>query len=103
MRVDNENLELVFKGFKSLYNEGFDSTVSHKDTVAMTVSSNTREENYGWFGQFPAMREWIGDRHIKSLSAHGFSILNRKFESTVSVERDDISDDCSDPQKLDRS
>ncbi|MCJ8506611.1 Mu-like prophage major head subunit gpT family protein [Rhizobium lemnae] len=93
MLISNENLDLVFKGFKTIYTESFDATQSYKDTLAMTVSSNTSEEQYGWLGQFPDLREWVGDRQIKELAAHGFSIKNKKFESTVKVKRDDISDD----------
>jgi len=59
----------------------------------MKVASASRDETYGWLGQFPQLREWIGARHVHSLKAHSFTITNRKFESTVSVKRDDISDD----------
>ncbi|MCB6179647.1 Mu-like prophage major head subunit gpT family protein [Rhodobacter sp. Har01] len=38
------------------------------------------------------MREWIGPRVVNNLSAYGFTITNRKFESTVSVSREDIAD-----------
>jgi len=91
--ISQQNLDLVFKGFKTVYGESFDATKSYKDTIAMTVSSVASEEEYGWLGQFPELREWVGDRQVKSLSAHGFSIRNKKFESTVKVKRDDISDD----------
>lgn len=93
MLINKENLDLVFKGFKSVYGETFEVTKSYKDTLAMTVLSSTGEEQYAWLGQFPDLREWVGDRRIKELSSHGFSIRNKKFESTVRVRRDDISDD----------
>lgn len=93
MNINDENLELVYKGFRTVYTETLDGTESHKDTLAMTVTSTATEEQYGWFGQFPALREWVGDRQVKKLTSHGFSIRNKKFESTVSVARDDISDD----------
>jgi phage major head subunit gpT-like protein len=32
-------------------------------------------------------------RHVHDLKPHGFSILNRSFESTIKVKADDISDD----------
>jgi phage major head subunit gpT-like protein len=93
MLINDANLELVAKGFKSIYNTAFDSTVSHRDTVAMTVQSQSAEENYGWLGQFPELREWVGDRHIHQLASHGFAIRNKIFESTVKVQRVDIEDD----------
>lgn len=59
----------------------------------MKVSSTGSEETYGWLGMFPQLREWIGPRQVKNLEAHAFTIKNRKFESTVGVPRDNISDD----------
>lgn len=93
MLISSQNLDLVFKGFKTVYTAAFDGTKSYKDTLAMSVSSQAREEQYGWLGQFPALRKWVGDRHVKALTSHGFSIKNEKFETTVSIDRDDISDD----------
>ena len=39
------------------------------------------------------IREWIGDRHIHNLAAHGYTIENKDFEQTVAVGRNDIEDD----------
>ncbi|RNI15664.1 hypothetical protein EB844_16285 [Paracoccus pantotrophus] len=49
--------------------------------------------HYGWLGQFPQMREWLsGEREVKLLEAFSFAIINRKFESTVGISRDDFAD-----------
>lgn len=93
MLINSGNLETVFTGFKAVFNETFEATPSHIDTIAMRAGSTTSEEEYGWLGQFPDLREWIGDRVVNGIKAHGFKIKNKKFESTVSVERDDLSDD----------
>jgi len=39
------------------------------------------------------MREWIGDKVVKVLEAFKYTIVNRSFEATVAVKRDDIEDD----------
>lgn len=93
MIVNEQNLNLVFQGFKTVYTDAFANAPVHWDKIAMKVSSASRDETYGWLGQFPNLREWIGPRHVHSLKAHSFKIQNRKFESTVRVSRDDISDD----------
>jgi phage major head subunit gpT-like protein len=93
MIINGETLDLVFKGFKATYTDAYLQAPSHGDKIAMTVPSVSREETYGWLGAFPNMREWIGPRHVKNFEAHGFTIRNRKFESTVEVNRDDIADD----------
>ncbi|WP_323042478.1 Mu-like prophage major head subunit gpT family protein [Gemmobacter sp.] len=59
----------------------------------MQVPSTAESETYGWIGQFPQLREWVGPRHLNNLSAHGFTIVNRTFESTVAVKRTNIEDD----------
>lgn len=93
MLIDSQSLDLVFKGFKTVYTEAFLSAPVHKDKIAMTVPSTGRDETYGWLGQFPQLREWLGPRHVHNLKAHRFTIRNRTFESTVAVKRDKISDD----------
>lgn len=92
--VNEENVELAFKGFKTIYTTAFNAAPVFHPDLAMTVQSSARDERYGWLGQFPRMREWLsGERDVKSLEAFGFNIVNRKFESTVGVKREDFSDD----------
>ncbi|WP_057462605.1 Mu-like prophage major head subunit gpT family protein [Pseudovibrio sp. POLY-S9] len=93
MQINQENLDLLFKGYQTNFHDAFKATEVHYNDVSMTVGSRTSKNVFGWLGQFPGMREWVGDRIIQELNAHGFTIENRKFESTVAVKRDDISDD----------
>jgi phage major head subunit gpT-like protein len=93
MIIDGQTLDLAFRGFKTVYSDAFGATETHYDKIAMTVPSQSRDETYGWIGAFPQLREWVGPRHIQNLSAHGFTIVNRTFESTVAVKRTDIEDD----------
>lgn len=93
MLVNQGNLNTLFTGFKGSFNKGFAGALSAYKSIAMVVPSTTREEEYGWLGQTPRMREWIGDRVVKSLAAHGYKIKNRDFEQTIEVDRNDIEDD----------
>lgn len=94
MIVNGEALDLAFRGFKTLYSNAYLAAQSQAKKVSMHVPSAARSETYGWLGQFPQLREWLdGERVIKKLRAHGFTIENRKFESTVSIGRDDFTDD----------
>lgn len=86
-------LDAAFRGFKASFQGAFDGENSYKSTVAMEVKSQTAEETYAWLGSWPNMREWVGARHIHGLKAHGYSIKNRIWESTVAVMRTEIEDD----------
>lgn len=91
--INQANLATLFTAFKVAFNTGFRNAETNWDKVATLVPSTTKEEKYGWLGQFPRLREWVGDRHVKSMAAHDYSIRNKKYEATIGVPRDDLEDD----------
>ncbi|PRD42363.1 hypothetical protein C5748_16355 [Phyllobacterium phragmitis] len=93
MIINKQSLGDIFTGFKANFNIGFEGAGSAYGEIAMIVPSTNSSERYGWLGQVPKLREWIGDREIKSLEAHGFAVTNKLFEDTISVKRTDIEDD----------
>lgn len=93
MIINQGNLSALFTGFQAAFNGGFRDAPAQYDKIATKVPSATKENKYAWLGQFPRLREWVGDRQIKSLAAHDYSIKNKKYEGSVSVPRDDIEDD----------
>jgi phage major head subunit gpT-like protein len=93
MIINQANMQGVYKTFSTIFNQAFDSVQAMYDLVAMTVPSTGRSVDYKWLGEFPQMKEWVGDRVIKDLSAFSYTITNKSFESTVGVDRDDIDDD----------
>ncbi|MDL2266774.1 Mu-like prophage major head subunit gpT family protein [Desulfovibrio sp. OttesenSCG-928-G15] len=80
-------------GFKGEFQRVYNETPSNYADIATTITSKTASNTFGWLGQFPSMQEWIGDRVLKDMAAHGYTITNKKFESTVAVARTDIEDD----------
>jgi phage major head subunit gpT-like protein len=93
MIINQANLNALFEGFNTRFNQAFEGAKSHVDAVAMTVPSSSRQENYGWMGAMPGFREWIGPRILQNLSLQSYTLKNLPFESTISVPRDDIDDD----------
>lgn len=93
MILNSNNLAILFRAFKTAFQSGFAGAPSQWQKVATRVPSSTSIEDYGWLGQIPGMREWIGDRQINNLGQYDYSIKNKKFESTVGVDRDKIDDD----------
>ena len=93
MIINRAALDGIFTAFRADYQAGVLAAAPLKDRFAMTSQSSTREETYGWLGSYNSLREWIGDRQLNGLVAHGFTIKNRTFENTISVAREDIEDD----------
>lgn len=93
MIVNSESLSGIYTSFSKIFTESMTNAESFASTVAMLVPSSAKLEDYKWLGDFPMMREWIGDRVINSLSGFHYEIVNKNFESTISVDRNDIEDD----------
>lgn len=91
--INSKMLEDTQVGFQSLYDAARGKVTPLWPAVAMEVPSSGAEEEYGWLGDMPEMREWLGDRVIHAIAAHGFRIKNKDFELTVGVSSNAISDD----------
>lgn len=91
--VTNALLAALLTAFKAEFQRVFGDTPSHYAQLATLVPSNTDSNTYGWLGQFPKLQEWIGDRVLRNIKEHGYSIVNNLYESTVDVPRTAIEDD----------
>jgi len=93
MIVNQQALRGIYTAFNTLFAKVFSAATPLYEKVATVVPSQTGEESYKWLGTVPMMREWIGDRQIKNLTASDYTLKNKSFEVTVGVPRDDIEDD----------
>ena len=93
MLITPQNLKTLFIGFKTSFVGALGQAASQYQQLATIVPSTTGTEEYGWLGQMPGMREWIGERVVHGMESHGYSIKNKKFELTVSVPKEAIEDD----------
>lgn len=93
MIINAQNIAGLRTGFSMAFNQGFEGVEVNYSEIATVVPSATSEQHYSWLGQIPNMKEWIGDREIQNLSQYDYSIKNKNFEMTVSVNRSAIEDD----------
>lgn len=93
MLVTPAAITALFTGFRREFEASRARAEPRWDRVATLVPSTTRSNTYGWLGQFPKLREWVGDRVVKDMAAHSYAIENKDWEATVGVDRNDIEDD----------
>ncbi len=90
------NTGLLEKGLRSTFFERFNQ-VHGQQTVfqdlCTVVPSDRNQEVYKWLGQVPAVREWGTGRKAKGLHDESYTVENLKYEATIEVDRDEISDD----------
>ncbi len=87
------NTGLLTKGLRSEFFNRFDATNSVFADLSTRIQSNSDAETYKWLGSLPRMREWGQGRVSKGLGTESYSVENLKYESTLEVDRDEISDD----------
>lgn len=93
MIVNNANVALLTTAYKASFQRGFAGVPPLWKDVATMIPSMTAAEMYAWLGQFPRLREWIGDRVHQSIRVDGYQLVNKNFEATVDVPRTAIEDD----------
>lgn len=93
MIITPGTLAALFTAFKAEFQNAQAATPTDWARIATSVPSSSASNTYGWLGQFPTFREWIGERVLKNMAAHSYSITNKKYESSVGVPRDSIEDD----------
>lgn len=93
MIINATNLDLLFKGFNTSFTKGLQGAPSFYKDVAMVIPSTSEENIYGWLGQIPKLREWVGSRIVNALDIQNYALKNILFESTVGVPRTKVEDD----------
>ncbi len=93
MQVTSATLQALRVGFNTEYQNAFDAVPKLKDRVAKTIRSTTAMNTYGWLKSLTGMREWLGSRTIDNLSEASYTIINKSYEKTIGVNRDNVEDD----------
>ncbi|MBI1321333.1 MAG: hypothetical protein GC168_20605 [Candidatus Hydrogenedens sp.] len=93
MDLTPANLQALNTGFRANFNRGFVGVLPEYREIAMEVPSSTESNSYGWMGDMPEVREWLGERVVHQLNAYGFTLVNKRFELTIGVDVDKIEDD----------
>jgi phage major head subunit gpT-like protein len=93
MQITPSFMRAFSVGVDTRFNQRFAAIQPTYQRFSMVVNSTTRENAYPKLSELPGIREWIGDRVVHSLSASSFTIVNRTFEETLGISREDIEDD----------
>jgi len=89
------NYTTIGRGLKAAFVKAYDNGEDPSDVMQfiMETTSTGRDEEYGWLGNSPKMREWIGDRKLSKLNSFDYKLKNKDYEATLDVKVNDIEDD----------
>lgn len=93
MQITIPALEALRTGFKSDFKKGLSKAAPLYELFSTPVTSATRIETYGFLGDFPLFRRWIGEKRIKSVEEKAYQLVNEDFEVTRGIHKNKILDD----------
>lgn len=95
MIVTQAALNALRRNFNRAFQEGIKGAPSEYRKVATRVPSASAQNIYGWLMKFPQLQEWGkgAQRAARSIAEKAYALANKKYESTVDLNREDIEDD----------
>lgn len=88
-----KNLGLNVAGLRAAFFERFDAQTPFYPKLVTRIESDNDIEHYKWLGNVPQLREWGTGRLARGLNPFSYDVANQKYESTIEVDRDEVSDD----------
>lgn len=94
MIINGETLRAASRGFRAFfYDTLFAAPEARILELFYPIQTSSPEEVITIVKGIPKMREWVGDRIVKSLSAKKLKIAKKDYEATLAVEVDDLKFD----------
>jgi len=100
MNVTASNLDAIFKAFQTKFNEAqkaaqgraFPNDLIPED-IAVSFAGGGSATQHSWLEQVHGIHEWVGERVLNNAKLGKLTVVNRDFENTVKVSRNEIEDD----------
>jgi len=83
------NVEFM-KALDELHNKPW---MKELEALFLPTRSVASQEKYGFFGDLPAIKEWIGPKTAGSLKDYDFTIKNKDWYNAVELDRNELEDD----------
>lgn len=93
MATEAQVIEALQATMSAAYTRGLNAANPQWSMIATEVPSSGAQNFYGWLKDLPGIVEWVGERQLADLGKHGYSIVNKTWESSISISRDEVDDD----------
>ena len=97
MIINRANLEALRTGFKTNFQAGIALAAPVSGPLVTEISSSTKIETYGFLGDLPVFRKWVGEKRIKSIEEKSYQLINDDFETTLGIHKSRSTGGCGLP------
>ena len=100
MNITAATLDAIFKAFQTKFNEAqkaaqtraFPNDLLPED-IAIAFAASGAATQHSWLEQIKGIHEWVGERVLNNAKLGKLTVVNRDFENTIKVSRNEIEDD----------
>jgi phage major head subunit gpT-like protein len=93
MALDLASAQIKLRDLTAKFDNGVVAAPPFYPQVCFQATSSRSSEKYGWIGNSPGVREWLGERQFSELRAANFVIDNKHWENSVLIKKTDLADD----------
>jgi len=93
MGIDIASAQVKLRDLTAKFDNRVAAATPFYPSVCYDASSVRTSEKYGWIGNMPGMREWLGERQFSELRAANFVLENKHWESSLLIKKTDLADD----------
>jgi phage major head subunit gpT-like protein len=86
-------LDALRTTFDNAFTKGKTSAPIVGEFLSTPVPSGTSINTYGFLGDLPIFREWVGPKRLKEIMEKAYQLLNKPYEATLPIHKHQISDD----------
>ena len=100
MNITAANLDGLFKSFQTKFTEAQKAAQSRvtpndllPEDIALSFTGAGSATQHSWLEQLHGIHEWVGERVLNNAKLGKLTVVNRDFENTIKVSRNEIEDD----------
>jgi phage major head subunit gpT-like protein len=93
MLINKANLNFLFQQWDTRFQSVYESTPTFFELYSTTMPSTTERSVHSWIAQQSGLREWVGHRIEENAEVNDYTLINKDWEKTISLQRNKILDD----------
>jgi phage major head subunit gpT-like protein len=86
-------LEALRTTFSTAFTKGQTEAKIIGEFMSTPIPSSTSVNTYGFLGDLPIFRKWVGEKRLKELVEKVYQLINEDYEATLPVKKKQIEDD----------
>lgn len=86
-------LDALRTTFSDAFKKGMTAAPVVGEFMSTPVPSTTSINTYGFLGDLPIFRKWVGEKRVKEVLEKVYQLLNDPYEATLGIHKHQVADD----------